>query len=668
MIKVQGHRGFSEVYPENTMIAFQKCYETGAFGIEMDVRVTADKEYVIIHDETVDRTTDGTGNVKFLQSSYILGLDAGSWFAPEYREIRVPTLDQVLTEFKGKNVKLVLHLYFTGTSIESDVKGAIDKIASKGMINQVQVFGEVDIINIAKSYNSNLYTLNSGLATINTYGDILANAVTNNHNAVSISSSTSDADLVAMITDIHNAGKDVHVSYLTSNYETRVQRFINYGAHYILGNNPKLMQEYVDSLEETETGKEYIAHPIKSFPYIKKPYGLLKPSIHAVKSYGLLKVDPYKLILEEKEVIETYNTNIIALGDSNTFGLYLAAEDSYPSQLNAMTPEDIQVLNKGISSNRTSHVIARLDDIRSSFIPGIRNIVVLQIGTNDSTDGRTPEAIYNDINNGIITPLKNHGFEVWSVTIPPRGDSTTVNEIVKGLNTLLRGNTTPNKVLEFYNRLVDSSGAYLPSMFGSDKKHLSKDACGVLAGMIVSELGITHSGVSATNLVTNGNFTNASGWSLGGGTLTATNNTGIIAMTETGNLKQTYTDVVAGEKFYAAIKVKPNFQLNRIDLTLRGSVSVNTGIQTFQLISAPTPNTEHLLSGIATTQATHTGKVEVPFRFYIDNGATGNIEVRYFIVINLTKTFGAGKEPTKAEMDTRLSKYPNSWFNGTAQI
>ena len=58
------HRGFKGAYPENTMLAYEKAVETGADGIEFDVHLTKDGELVIIHDETLERTTDGKGLVK----------------------------------------------------------------------------------------------------------------------------------------------------------------------------------------------------------------------------------------------------------------------------------------------------------------------------------------------------------------------------------------------------------------------------------------------------------------------------------------------------------------------------------------------------------------------------------------------------------------------------
>ena len=62
-MKVFGHRGFSGEYPENTMLAFQKAVEAGCEGIELDVQLTKDLVPVIMHDEKVDRTTDGSGYI-----------------------------------------------------------------------------------------------------------------------------------------------------------------------------------------------------------------------------------------------------------------------------------------------------------------------------------------------------------------------------------------------------------------------------------------------------------------------------------------------------------------------------------------------------------------------------------------------------------------------------
>nr|WP_142826301.1 glycerophosphodiester phosphodiesterase family protein [Planococcus soli] len=96
------HRGASGHAPENTMEAFHKGFEMKSDYIEIDVQMTKDGELVVIHDTTVDRTTDGTGKVGDLTFEEIRQLDAGSWFSEAYAGERVPTFEEVVDEFRGK--------------------------------------------------------------------------------------------------------------------------------------------------------------------------------------------------------------------------------------------------------------------------------------------------------------------------------------------------------------------------------------------------------------------------------------------------------------------------------------------------------------------------------------------------------------------------------------
>jgi glycerophosphoryl diester phosphodiesterase len=90
------HRGYSAIAPENTLPALAAAALAGATFVEFDVRTTADGVPVIIHDRTVDRTTDGRGAVWELTFDEVRAFDAGSWFSPAYAETRVPLLAEVL--------------------------------------------------------------------------------------------------------------------------------------------------------------------------------------------------------------------------------------------------------------------------------------------------------------------------------------------------------------------------------------------------------------------------------------------------------------------------------------------------------------------------------------------------------------------------------------------
>jgi glycerophosphoryl diester phosphodiesterase len=97
-----GHRGAVKFAPENTLAAFDAAIAMGARVVEMDVRMTADGHFIIMHDARVDRTTDGRGAVAKMTLAEIKSLDAGSWFAPEFAGERVPTLREALRHVKGR--------------------------------------------------------------------------------------------------------------------------------------------------------------------------------------------------------------------------------------------------------------------------------------------------------------------------------------------------------------------------------------------------------------------------------------------------------------------------------------------------------------------------------------------------------------------------------------
>jgi glycerophosphoryl diester phosphodiesterase len=90
------HRGASFECPENTLSAFRRAIELGAGMIECDLQVTADGHVVVIHDWTVDRTTDGSGLIRDMTLAELKQLDAGSWHDARFAGERLPTLEEVL--------------------------------------------------------------------------------------------------------------------------------------------------------------------------------------------------------------------------------------------------------------------------------------------------------------------------------------------------------------------------------------------------------------------------------------------------------------------------------------------------------------------------------------------------------------------------------------------
>jgi glycerophosphoryl diester phosphodiesterase len=112
--RVVAHRGNSVVAPQNTLAAFESAALAGADALEIDVRLTADGQVVVIHDDTVDATTNGSGKLADLELREVRLLDAGSWFSPAYAGQRVPTFAEVVDLLRAR----------PGTDLLLEVKGA----------------------------------------------------------------------------------------------------------------------------------------------------------------------------------------------------------------------------------------------------------------------------------------------------------------------------------------------------------------------------------------------------------------------------------------------------------------------------------------------------------------------------------------------------------------
>jgi len=127
---IVAHRGLALEAPENTLTAYAAALDLG-FGIEIDARLTADGQAVIVHDDSVDRTTDGSGNVEDLSLAQIEQLDAGSWFDPVFAGEPVPTLDMVLGLVEERAPKALVML---------DIK-SVDPYMETLVIESLEVYG-----------------------------------------------------------------------------------------------------------------------------------------------------------------------------------------------------------------------------------------------------------------------------------------------------------------------------------------------------------------------------------------------------------------------------------------------------------------------------------------------------------------------------------------------
>lgn len=132
------HRGCSVLAPENTLPAFETALDRKVPGLELDIRRCSTGELVVIHDATVDRTTDGTGKVEELSLETIRGLDAGSWFAPRFTGARVPLLEEVFA-LAGKRVYYDIEIKYFKRRVSGIPRALIDLIVRYGLQELVMV-------------------------------------------------------------------------------------------------------------------------------------------------------------------------------------------------------------------------------------------------------------------------------------------------------------------------------------------------------------------------------------------------------------------------------------------------------------------------------------------------------------------------------------------------
>jgi glycerophosphoryl diester phosphodiesterase len=178
-IKTYAHRGFSGLYPENTMLAFQSAIVKGqADGIELDVHLSKDNELVVIHDEKVDRTTNGTGFVKDFDVDELKALNANIRFIDIYGKQEIPTFEEYCTYIKDKdiitNIEIKTNLIYY-PNIEEKVVAMLKKfnLLDRVIISSFNHGSTIITKQIDKNIPCALLVDSQGLLNIGSYANTL---------------------------------------------------------------------------------------------------------------------------------------------------------------------------------------------------------------------------------------------------------------------------------------------------------------------------------------------------------------------------------------------------------------------------------------------------------------------------------------------------------------
>jgi glycerophosphoryl diester phosphodiesterase len=236
---IAGHRGDRSTAPENTVPALTAALEGPLEFVETDLQLSADGIPVVFHDETVDRTTDGTGLVRDLTLVQLKALDAGSWYAPVYAGIQIPTADEffdLLAASKQKKALVELKGYWTHDQI-ADVAA---RILVRGVQDRI-IFASFDLTTM-----ENLRSAAGAFPRVIIRRDLPERPVelTQFYGAIAILTSPRSLEQNEhAVSDMHDAGLGVLV--YTLNSERRWSEALAYGVDGIVTDEPSDLDEWI---------------------------------------------------------------------------------------------------------------------------------------------------------------------------------------------------------------------------------------------------------------------------------------------------------------------------------------------------------------------------------------------------------------------------------------
>lgn len=229
------HRGDSAHAPENTLSAFKMAADKGAEAIEFDVKLSADGRVIVIHDQTVDRTTDGHGDVRQLPLVALRDLDAGARFEGKFPGERIPTLDEVF-ETVGNRMHMNVELTNYATPGD-DLVAKVTALVRKHHMHERVLFSSFFSRNLRKA-RALLPEVPRGLLAWAGWFGFPARAWGWKGDFYSLHPHLSSVD-AGIVSRLHAAGKRVHV--WTVNAEADMKHLIGLGVDGIFTDDPALL-------------------------------------------------------------------------------------------------------------------------------------------------------------------------------------------------------------------------------------------------------------------------------------------------------------------------------------------------------------------------------------------------------------------------------------------
>ena len=251
---IVAHRGYRAKFPENTISSFEAAIEAEADMIELDVCMTSDRIPVVIHDSTLERTTDGKGKVSEKTYSELQKLDAGSWFSPEFKGEYIPTLEELLLRIRGRitvNIEIKPECFEKSSpfdAIEVQVCKLLEKL---NMVNSVLIssFEHSFFSRIQLWYKRFGKSIPPRIAPLkgNYLLDELVLELCKRHNAFSYH--PHESFVTKNLINKMKAGGFRILPY-TVNDEERMEHFINMGVSGIISDEPLKLWDVIRNLKK----------------------------------------------------------------------------------------------------------------------------------------------------------------------------------------------------------------------------------------------------------------------------------------------------------------------------------------------------------------------------------------------------------------------------------
>ena len=246
-IKVAAHRGDEISYPENTIPAFAAAIDQGADMIELDVHLSKDGQLIVMHDESLKRTTGLDKYIYEMNAEDILRLDAGSWFSSEFSDVRVPLLSEVMDLALESDVLLNIELK-PNDNVDGLAEAVIDMIHEYGLEERCLVASlNYEELEDAKAYDSTISTM---YITHILLGDMTEMEAADGYSVESTSVTAS------FIRAMHKKGKYVYV--WTVNSEDDLEYITRMNPDGIVTNYTELAKQIAEDRDEESYWQKYI--------------------------------------------------------------------------------------------------------------------------------------------------------------------------------------------------------------------------------------------------------------------------------------------------------------------------------------------------------------------------------------------------------------------------